>query len=418
MGHPLNSRRLSLFYIGFHVLLAAAHVYLEFKHRRAVTNPVTPKNYMARPETILVTGATGYIGGRLVPRLIREGRQVRVLVRSRTRALSRSWSDQVEVVAGDALNPQTLSEALAGVDTAYYLIHSMSKGGDFHELDIQAARAFGEAAAKAGVNHIIYLGGLGVADANLSPAPALPPGDGAGTARRRRERHRVPGRHRGRDGQHLLRDDPLPGGAAARNGVPEVGLLPGPAHRRRRPPRIPGRRARHPESRGLTIEIGGKDATTYRGMMLGYAEARGLRRLLIPVPVLTPRLSSYWVHWFTPIPASITVALVEGLRNDVVVTDDRARSLFPNVQPKDYASAIGDVLEDLDDGRIDTSWSDTAGATSDLTGPVRLESRHGMIIERRRRRVAASAGTSTGHSPASARNAVGISPTGYGDCAE
>ena len=345
---------------------------------------------MVRPETILVTGATGYIGGRLVPRLLQEGRHVRVLVRSRTRALSRSWSDQVEVVAGDALNPQTLSEALDGVDTAYYLIHSMSKGGDFHELDIQAARAFGEAAAKAGVNHIIYLGGLGVADANLSPhlrsrqwtGRALRAGGVSVTEFRAAI---VVGT--GSISFEMIRYlvERLP-----------VMVCPRWVYSRVQPIAVDDlleylvAALVTPESRGLTIEIGGKDATTYRGMMLGYAEARGLRRLLIPVPVLTPRLSSYWVHWFTPIPASITVALVEGLRNDVVVTNDHAHSLFTNVQPKDYASAIGDVLEDLDEGRIDTSWSDTAGPAPDLNRPVRLESRHGMIIERRRRRVAAS----------------------------
>ena len=123
---------------------------------------------MARPETILVTGAIGYIGGRLVPRLIQEGRRVRVLVCSRTRALSRSWSDQVEVAVGDALSPQALSKALAGVDSAYYLIHSMSKESNFHELDVQAARTFGQEARKAGVNRIIYLGGLGDPEADLS----------------------------------------------------------------------------------------------------------------------------------------------------------------------------------------------------------------------------------------------------------
>ena len=147
-----------------------------------------------------------------------------------------------------------------------------------------------------------------------------------------------------------------------------------------------------PDSQGRIIEIGGKDVTTYKGLMLGYAEARGLRRLLLPVPVLTPRLSSYWVHWMTPIPAGITAPLVEGLRNDVVVTDDLARAVFPRIEPRDYASAIGSVIADLDAGRIDTSWSDTTGPASAMEEPGRLESRQGMIIERRRRRVAAPAG--------------------------
>ena len=346
---------------------------------------------MARSETILVTGATGYIGGRLVPRLVEQGRRVRVLVRSRARALSRPWADQVEVAVGDVLNPQSLSQALEGVDTAYYLVHSMSKGGDFHELDIQAARMFGEAAAKAGVKRIIYLGGLGVADANLSPH-----------LRSRQETGQAL-RESGVSVTEFRSGIVVGTGSISFEMIRylverlPVMVCPRWVYSRIQPIAVDDlldylvAALDTPESRDRTIEIGGKDVTTYKGLMLGYAEARGLRRLLLPVPVLTPRLSSYWVHWFTPIPAGITVALVEGLRNDVVVTNEHARSLFPHIRPRDYASAIGKVLEDLDEGRIDTSWSDTAGAISDQTGPVRLESRHGMIIERRRQVVAVPA---------------------------
>ena len=346
---------------------------------------------MARSETILVTGATGYIGGRLVPRLTEEGRRVRVLVRSRARANSRSWVEQVEVAVGDVLNPQSLSQALAGVDTAYYLVHSMSKGGDFHELDIQAARTFGEAAADAGVKRIIYLGGLGVADADLSPH-----------LRSRQETGQAL-RESGVSVTEFRSGIVVGTGSISFEMIRylverlPVMVCPRWVYSRIQPIAIDDlldyliAALDTPESRDRTVEIGGKDVTTYKGLMLGYAEARGLRRLLLPVPVLTPRLSSYWVHWFTPISAGITVALVEGLRNDVVVTNDLARSLFPHIRPRDYASAIVKVLEDLDEGRIDTSWSDTAGAASDQSGPVRLESRHGMIIERRRQEVAASA---------------------------
>ena len=111
--------------------------------------------------------------------------------------------------------------------------------------------------------------------------------------------------------------------------------------------------------------------------------------MLLPVPVLTPRLSSYWIHWMTPIPAPISRALAEGLRNEVVVTNDLARRLFPHIEPQDFASAIGRVTRDLDEGRIDTAWSDASGESGRGERPVRLESRHGMIVERRRRTVAA-----------------------------
>ena len=301
---------------------------------------------MAAPRTILVTGATGYIGGRLVPRLLADERNVRVLVRSRERVRSRPWSEQVEVAVGDVLDPGSLSEALAGVDTAYYLVHSMGSGPGFHELDVEAAHTFGQAAAEAGVGHVIYLGGLG-SGADLSPhlrsrqecGQALRAGGvavtefraavvvGAGSISFEMIRYlveRLPvmvcPRWLYSHVQPIAVDDLLDYLVAALD---------------------------TPSCRGRTIEVGGKDVTTYEGLMLDYARARGLRRLLLPVPVLTPRLSSYWVHWFTPIPTAITRALVEGLRNDVVVTDDLARSLFPHIEPRDYASALGSVLREV-----------------------------------------------------------------------
>ena len=344
---------------------------------------------MADLQRILVTGATGYIGGRLVPRLVDEGRCIRVLVRNEARILSRPWYGQVEVVTGNVLDPQALSEALHGVDTAYYLIHSMSSGRGFHELDIEAARNFGQAARDAGVGHIVYLGGLGDPQANLS--------------------HHL--RSRQETGQ-ALRESNVPVTefrAAVIVGTGSISfemirylverlpimVCPKWIYSLIQPIAIDDLleylacALDTQECKGLTIEVGGRNTTTYRGVMQGYAAARGLRRLLIPVPVLTPRLSSYWVHWMTPIPADIAAPLVEGLRNDVVVTNDLARTLFPHVEPQDYASAITGVLRDLDEGRIDTSWSDATGTSTAPQELVRLESRQGLIIERRRRSVAA-----------------------------
>ena len=340
---------------------------------------------------ILVTGATGYIGGRLVPRLIDEGHSVRVFVRSRERACSRSWSDRVEVAVGDALNPEDLSRALRGVETAYYLIHSMSSGAGFGDLDVRAARAFGSAAREAGVRRIIYLGGLGEPTTELS--------------RHLRSRHET-GRALRESGVPVteFRAAVIVGSGSIsfemiRYLVERLPVMVCPRwiYSRIQPIALQdvlnylAASLGVAESKGQTVEIGGGDVTTYRGLILGYAKARGLRRLLLPIQVLTPRLSSYWVHWMTPIPSGITRALVEGLRNDVVVTDDRARTLFPGIKPLNYASALDRVIQDLDSGLIDTSWSD-AGPAPERGTRVVLESRQGLIVERRGRRIAAPAG--------------------------
>lgn len=338
--------------------------------------------------TVLVTGATGYIGGRLAPRIVEEGYRVRVLVRSKIRVLSRSWAEDVEIVEGDVQDRGTLAEALSGVDYAYYLIHSMGTGPRFHELDISMAREFGEASRRAGVKRIVYLGGLGDPEADLS-------------------KHL---RSRQETGQ-ALRESGVPvtefraavivgSGSISFEMVRylverlPVMVCPRWIYSRIQPIAISDlleylvAALNVPESAGKTVEIGGKDVTTYKGMMLGYAEARGLQRRIIPVPVLTPRLSSYWVHLVTPIPAGISAPLIDGLRNDIVVTNGLARELFPEIEPRDYGTAAVGVIDDLDAGRIETAWSDAQGTSNSSERPVRLETQEGMILERRWRKVA------------------------------
>ena len=312
------------------------------------------------------------------------------MVRSQRRVLSRPWSGDVEIAVGDALKPETLPEAMKGVHTAYYLIHSIAGPSGFEELDVQAARNFGQAAKEAGVKRIIYLGGLGDPQADLSPhlRSRQQTGDAlreSGVSVTEFRAAVIVGS--GSISFEMIRHlaERLP-----------VMVCPTWIYSRIQPIAIDDlldylvSALDEPKSEGRTIEIGGADVTTYRGLMLGYARARGLRRFMIPVPVLTPRLSSYWVHWITPIPAKITRALVEGLRNDVVVTDNLFQTIFPGVTPMDYSSAIDSVIRDLDEGRIDTSWSDATDTTDDEEGHVRLESREGAIIESRRRSVNAA----------------------------
>nr|MBC8507513.1 NAD(P)H-binding protein [Chloroflexota bacterium] len=309
-------------------------------------------------KTILVTGATGYIGGRLVPYLLDAGYQVRVLVRDPDRLQGRAWKKRVEIVQGDVLKPETLPAAMSGVYAAYYMIHSMTGRDDFHERDLIAASNFGEAAHAAEVEQIIYLGGLGDPEADLS--------------------------------EHL-QSRQATGQALASAGVPVtefraaiiVGsgsisfemirylteripmmICPKWVFTRVQPIAIDDVLAYltaaldTPASRGEVIEIGGADVFTYGDMMKGYAAVRGLKRALIPVPVLSPRLSSYWVHWMTPVPASITRPLVEGLRNEVIVRDNLAQEIFPDIKPIDYPTAVQRALTSLLNGKVETRWTD------------------------------------------------------------
>jgi len=132
------------------------------------------------------------------------------------------------------------------------------------------------------------------------------------------------------------------------------------------------------------LEIGGPDVITYGDMLRGYAEVRGLRRWIVPVPVLTPRLSSYWVHWVTPIPASIARPLIEGLRNEVIVRDRRAEELFPEIKLIGYHQAVQDALSSLEAQDVETAWSDALSNSQGDVQPVRLSTHEGMILEQRK----------------------------------
>lgn len=338
---------------------------------------------------VLVTGATGYVGGRLVPRLLEAGHRVRVLTRDPERLDGRPWRDRVDARQGDALRPETLAPALEGVDAAYYLIHSMQGGDDFHRRDLRAAENVGAAAARAGVGQLIYLGGLGEPSAELSPH-----------LRSRQETGEAL-RASGVPVTELRAAVVVGSGSVSFEMIRylterlPVMICPRWVFTRIQPIAIRDvlsylvAALEVPACRGRVVEIGGADVLTYGDLMRGYAEARGLTRRLIPVPVLSPRLSSYWVHWMTPIPASIARPLIRGLRNEVVVRDPSARELFPEIQPMGYGRAVELALARLDAGRIETSWSDALVSSQGDVPPVQLRTEQGMILERRERRVEA-----------------------------
>ena len=338
---------------------------------------------------ILVTGATGYIGGRLVPHLLKKGYPVRLLVRDSERLKGRPWQNQVEILKGDVLNPESLPAAMVGIEAAYYLIHSMSGGDDFHQRDLDAARNFGTAAKKAGVKQIIYLGGLGDPEADLSEH-----------LKSRQDTGRILG-HAGVPVTEFRAAIIVGSGSISfemvRYLTERVPLMICPrwVFTRVQPIGIEAvldylaAALDVPESRGKVVEIGGKDITTYGDMMMTYAEIRGLRRILIPVPVLSPRLSSYWVHWITPVPASISRPLVEGLRNEVVVRDNIAERLFPWIEPGSYFDAVKKALSNLEAGQVDTRWTDSLTSSQGNKPSVHLKIQEGMIMDRRQVIVAA-----------------------------
>jgi uncharacterized protein YbjT (DUF2867 family) len=311
---------------------------------------------------VLVAGATGYVGGRIVAALECAGVQVRCLAR-RPEALRDRVAASTEVVKGDCLDPATLPAALASVETAYYLVHSMGSGKDFAAKDEAAAGNFGEAAWAAGVRRIVYVGGLG-AGAQLSEhlRSRQQTGDGLRSA--------------GVPVVELRASIVIGSGSLSYEMVRAlverlpVMICPRWVQVRTQPIAIDdlvayALAARElPEGAEGVYEVGGPDAVSYREIMLEYARQRGLRRQLIPVPFLTPRLSSLWLGLVTPLYARVGRTLIESLRTPTVVTSDRARTAFPDVRPRPLREAIARALSREDAELAATRWSDAVSSAA------------------------------------------------------
>jgi uncharacterized protein YbjT (DUF2867 family) len=304
----------------------------------------TPEAHAPRP--VLVTGATGYIGSHVVAELLARGYPVRCMVRDRTKLERFEWKERVQVVEADAFDIESLPAALHEIRAAYYFIHSLlGKDPNYAARDHDAASNFGLVAKEEGVRRIVYLSGLGREETNIS--------------------------------EHLYSRQEV-GRVLASSGVPvtelraaivvgawslsfrmiryltdRIPLMITPKWVRTRVQPIAEvdvirylcDALEVPESAGRVLEIGGADILTYGDMMMGYADEKGLHRKMIPVPFLTPSLSAYWVDLVTPIPASLAHPLIEGLRSEVIVTDDTARRLFP-FAPMSYRDAVKRALEE------------------------------------------------------------------------
>ena len=284
---------------------------------------------------ILLTGATGFVGGRLLHALTAHGMNVRCLVRSPEKLRSNLFSgEEIEIAKGDLLQENTLDSALEGIEVAYYLVHSMGgrtmgENKVFAERDRIAAKNFIRAADKAGVSRVIYLGGLGETGDQLSKHLAS-----------RQEVGEI--LSSGRVQATELRAPNIMGAGGApfemlRYLVERLPVMVCPKWIETRCQPIDIRDMinyllgclREPATAGLSFDVGGPDIVTYRQMMELYAKVRGLKRLIITVPVLTPRLSTYWVNMVTPVPSGVVNPLVEGLKNEVICRENRIRELIP-----------------------------------------------------------------------------------------
>jgi uncharacterized protein YbjT (DUF2867 family) len=312
---------------------------------------------------VLVLGATGYVGGRVVPELLAAGHTVRCAVRLPAKLDARAWRDRIEVVRGDVTDRASMDAACAGIDAVLFLVHAMDGAPDFAAREAAGARTVRDAAAAAGVGRIVYLGGLGDAEDQLSA--------------HLRSRHEV-----GR----ILAAGPVPvidlrAGVIIGSGSVSFEML---RHLTEvlpvmTTPRWVATRTQPIAVRdvlrmlvgvlevdatvGRVLEIGGPDVLTYAEMMQRYAAIAGLRRrIIIPVPVLSPRLSSLWVGLVTPLPTGVARPLVDSLVNEVIVRDDAATTLVP-FERTSFDDAVRLALRRIQDLDVATTWASAGGTT-------------------------------------------------------
>ncbi|HQU09862.1 MAG TPA: NAD(P)H-binding protein, partial [Opitutales bacterium] len=282
----------------------------------------------AFPKKILVTGATGYIGGRLIPQLLTLKLTVTVLVRSASRICGQPWASQVNVIEGDLCDAQgTWSSQLSGFDAAYYLVHSLQAGANFDQVDAQAAHNFGNAVR--GTPHVIYLGGLLPQEGNASE-------------------HLMSRAHTGKILAEYVALTEFRAGPIIGSGSASFEMLR--YLTERLPIMVTPKWVTHEvqpiairnvlaylimalkKSPAGIVEIGA-NRISFKAMMEGYARIRRLKRVIIPLPVLTPWLAAHWVGAVTPIPNKLAIPLIKGIVHPVLADTKKAQELFPNIHP-------------------------------------------------------------------------------------
>jgi len=311
----------------------------------------------------LVTGATGYIGGRLIPELLQAGYRVRVLARNADRLKYQPWLSQVEVSEGDANDSEAVAASLHKVDVAFYLLHALMAKADFESKEAKLAKIFASAAKAQQVRRIVYLGGI------ISPSSELSP-----HLKSRADTGDIL-RHSGVPTIELRAGVVIGSGSASfemlrylTERLPFM-ITPKWLNVRIQPIAVRdvlryliGAAAIDSNISG-SFDIGGPDIFSYKEMMQRYAFAAGLRkRIIIPVPVMTPKLSSGWVGLVTPVPYTLAKRLVSSLKNEVVASPSEIRRLIPD--PKngltDFSTAVKLALVKIKDAKVDTRWSDAS----------------------------------------------------------
>lgn len=336
-----------------------------------------------RPPNVLLTGATGYVGGRLLPLLVAEGHSVRCL--TRRAASGENFNTEIEVAVGNALDEESLTNALQGIETAYYLIHSMGDNEDFEQTDRRAAENFANACTLMNVKRIVYLGGLGDPSDKLS--------------KHLRSRQEIGDILRTSKASVIEFQASIIIGSGSLSFEMIRALV------ERLPVMICPKWVRilaqpiaiedvlsylvealdHPIGPSTTYEIGGPEQVSYGEIMQRYAKQRGLRRYMIPVPLLTPYLSSLWLGLVTPLYSRVGRKLVDSLRNPTLVSSSKAKDDF-KVEPRSLNDSIARALVFEDKEFAETRWSDSfsAGGREKRWGGVRFGSR---LVDSRSRSV-------------------------------